>query len=54
VEGAIAKKYLKPKTLAHVEAKPINSPFWKGVLRAKDEFFNRGSFFIGDGQTTRF
>jgi hypothetical protein len=31
-------KYLKNTTLAEVEAKPSDSPFWKGLMRAKDEF----------------
>jgi hypothetical protein len=32
-------KYLKNKTLAEVEAKLIDSLFWKGFRRVKDEFF---------------
>jgi hypothetical protein len=31
-------KYLKIKTLAQVGAKPIDSPFWKGILHGNDEF----------------
>jgi hypothetical protein len=47
-------KYLKNETLAQVEAKPMYSPYWKGTLRGKDDFFKSGSFIVGDGQTTRF
>jgi hypothetical protein len=41
--------YLKNKNIAQVEAKPTGSPFWKEILRWKDEFFKRGSFVICDG-----
>jgi hypothetical protein len=47
-------KYLKNQTLAQVEVKPTDSPFWKGLLRVKNDFFNRGFFKIGDGSTVRF
>ena len=50
----LRNKYLGAKTLAHVEARPTDSPFWKGLMRVKDEFFNRGFFKIGDGALTRF
>jgi hypothetical protein len=32
------------KMLAQVEARPTDSPFWKGILRGKDEFFCEGVF----------
>jgi hypothetical protein len=32
-------KYLKNKTLAEVEAKPTDSPFWKGLMRVKRRVF---------------
>jgi hypothetical protein len=47
-------KYLKHKTLAQVEEKPTDSPFWKGLMRVKSNFFKRGKFKIGDGSRTRF
>jgi len=47
-------KYLHSKTLAQVEAQPTDSPFWKGLMRVKEDFFIRGSFKIGNGETTRF
>jgi hypothetical protein len=34
--------------------KPIDSPFWKGLMRVKEDFFNRGSFNVGNGEETRF
>jgi hypothetical protein len=37
-------KYLRSKTLAQVEAKPTDSPFWKGLMKVKDDFFSRGFF----------
>jgi hypothetical protein len=48
------KKYLSSKTLSQVSANPTDSPFWKGLMKVKDEFFKRGSFQIGNGQSTRF
>jgi hypothetical protein len=37
-----------------VTAKPTDSPFWKGLMGVKDEFFSRGSFWVGNGQQVRF
>ena len=39
----IRNKYLINRTLAQVDEKPTNSPFWKGLMHVK-EFFSRGSF----------
>jgi hypothetical protein len=47
-------KYLRSKTLAQVEAKPTDSPFWKGLMKVKVDFFNRGYFKVGDGTSVRF
>jgi hypothetical protein len=47
-------KYLRTQTLSQVTAKPTDSPFWKGLMGVKDEFFSRGSFKVGNGQYTRF
>jgi hypothetical protein len=41
-------KYLCGKTLSQVQAKLTDSSFWKGIMEVKDDFFKRGSFFIGD------
>jgi hypothetical protein len=37
-----------------VTVKPNDSPFWKGLLKCKDEFFERGLFKVGDVVQTRF
>jgi hypothetical protein len=50
----LSNKYLKNQTLAHVEGKPTDSPFWKGLMRVKDDFFSRGFFKVGNGSDTRF
>jgi hypothetical protein len=50
----LQNKYLSQKTLSQVQAKPMDSPFWKGLMRAKEDFFARGSFKIGDGSEVRF
>jgi hypothetical protein len=47
-------KYLHSKTLSQVSVKPMDSPFWKGLMKVKEEFFSRGSFKLGDGMNTRF
>lgn len=41
----IKNKYLQGKTLSQVEAKPTDSPFWKGLMRVKDMFFTFGEMF---------
>ena len=50
----IQNKYLKLKTLSQVIAKPTDSQFWKGLMKVKDDFFQRGSFRVDNGQSTRF
>jgi hypothetical protein len=50
----LSNKYLGSKTLSQVQAKPTDSPFWKGIMRVKDDFFQRGSFVVRDGMKTRF
>ena len=50
----IQNKYLRGKTLSQVSTKPTDSPFWKGILSVKRDFFSLGSFHIGNGQSTRF
>jgi hypothetical protein len=47
-------KYLRHQTLSEVKAKPTNSPFWKGLMAVKDEFFARGFFKVGNGANIRF
>jgi hypothetical protein len=50
----LINKYLHCKMLSQVVAKSTNSPFWKGLMRVKEEFFSRGHFKIGNGHSTRF
>jgi hypothetical protein len=35
-------KYLKNQTLAQIEVKPDDSPFWKGLMRVKNDFYSGG------------
>ena len=32
----------------------MDSPFWKGIIKLKDDFFKRGNFSVGNGEQTRF
>jgi hypothetical protein len=50
----IKNKYLHSQTLSQVVAKPCDSPFWKGLIKVKEDFFDRGSFEVGNGENTRF
>ena len=50
----LTNKYLKDKTLAEIDSKPTDSPFWKGIMKVKQEFFQRISFTVGNGHRTRF
>jgi hypothetical protein len=50
----LRNKYIQSKTLSQVKAKPLDSPFWKGLMKVKDDFLKRGSFKIGDGKNTSF
>jgi hypothetical protein len=36
----LKNKCLRSKTLSQVVAKPSHSPFWKGLMRVKEEFFS--------------
>jgi hypothetical protein len=47
-------KYLLGNTLSHVQVKPTNTLFWKGIMRVKEDFFQHGSFVVGDNMKTRF
>jgi hypothetical protein len=44
----IENKYLHSKSLSQVSVKPNDSPFWKGLMKVKEEFFERGKFKIGN------
>jgi hypothetical protein len=54
LQELLYNKYLKNKTLSQVTTKPTDSPFWKGLMGVKEDFFSRGFFKIGNGQRTRF
>jgi hypothetical protein len=47
-------KYLNNKTLSQVTVQPHDSPFWRGLMKVKDEFFKRGSFIVNNDMSTRF
>ena len=40
--------------MAQIESKPNDSPFWKGIMGVKNEFFKHISFTLGDGHGIRF
>ena len=50
----LVNKYLGDKTLSQVQVKPLDSPFWKGIIKVKDDFFKREKMIIGNGEQTRF
>ena len=47
-------KYLHSKSLSQVKVKATGYHFWKGLMKIKDEYFERGSFTVGNGEKTRF
>ena len=50
----LRNKYVKDKTLSQVQAKPMDSQFWKGLMSVKDDFFKRGKFELGAGTNISF
>jgi hypothetical protein len=50
----ITNKYLHSKSLSQVKVKSSDSPFWKGLMKLKEDFFERGSFTIGNGESSKF
>jgi hypothetical protein len=50
----LQNKYLKDQTLSQVSVRPTDSPFWKGLMKVKDDFFMRGTMEVGNGHNTRF
>jgi hypothetical protein len=50
----LSNKYVCGKTLSQVQAKPTDSPFWKGIMGVQNDFFQRGSYIIGDSLDTCF
>jgi hypothetical protein len=51
----IQNKYLHSKSLSQLASKRKKpySPFWKGLIKVKDDLFDPGSFTVGDGGSTR-
>ncbi|EMS49590.1 U-box domain-containing protein 4 [Triticum urartu] len=50
----LRNKYPHAKILAQVTVRPSDSPFWKGLMRVKQLFFNKTRFIVGNGANTRF
>jgi hypothetical protein len=50
----LRNKYLHSKSLSEVTMKPSDSPFWKGLMKVKDEFLSRGPFTVCNGEHTTF
>jgi hypothetical protein len=50
----LRNKYLSSKCLSQVQIKPRDSHFWKGLLKAREDFLRCGTFKIKDGSQTRF
>jgi hypothetical protein len=46
----LKNKYLSQKTLTEVESRPTDSPFWKGLIKVKGEFFSRDSLKLAQGK----
>jgi hypothetical protein len=47
-------KYLRDKTLTHVQYISGDSQFWAGLMKVKEEFLSLGKFDLGDGSQARF
>lgn len=57
IESRYGKNYFPTNTssLKLSLDKHADSPFWKGLIRVKEDLFvSRGSFVVGIGQSTRF
>jgi hypothetical protein len=50
----LTNKYLHSKSLSQVTSQPSDSPFWKGIMKVKEELFSRGSFIVGNGESVWF
>lgn len=47
-------KYLQNNTLSQVGKKKGGSQFWTGLMEIKEQFLERGSFVVRDGNQARF
>ena len=54
LQTLLTNKYLSSKCLTQAQIKPGDSQYWKGLLKAKDDFVGCGTFRIRDGSQTRF
>jgi hypothetical protein len=45
----IQNKYLHSKMLSEIKSNAFDSPFWKCLMRVKDDFISRGHFEVGNG-----
>jgi hypothetical protein len=52
-QSLLRNKYLTTKTLSHVQEKPNDSHFWKGLLKVKKKVLDCGTFNIKDGSQIR-
>jgi hypothetical protein len=50
----LRNKYPSSKCLSQVHIRPDDSHFWKGLLKAREDFLGCGTFKIKDGSRTRF
>jgi hypothetical protein len=50
----IRKKYLTNQTLGQVQKRPDDSQFWTGLMNAKPDFLQYGSFQIKNGRQIQF
>jgi hypothetical protein len=42
----LRNKYLHSKSLSEVKMKASDSPFWKGLMKVKEDFLSRGLFLL--------
>jgi hypothetical protein len=50
----LTNKNLYSKSLSQVTSQPLDSPFWKGIMKVKEEFLSRGSVIVSNGESVRF
>jgi hypothetical protein len=54
LQKLLYNQYLTSKSLSEFQAKQTYFYFWKGIIRSKDDLFQRGSFVLGYRQNTLF
>jgi hypothetical protein len=50
---AVIKSFYKAPSVKKY-MKPSDSPFWKGIVKVKEELFSRGSFTVDNGEDIKF